>query len=85
MKSTYAKDKAWDKAIYVGRPSKWCNPFEIGRDGTRAECIVKFRAYVKAHPELVEEAKKELKGKNLVCWCVPQNCHALIWLEIANG
>jgi Domain of unknown function (DUF4326) len=25
--------------VYVGRPSKWGNPFAIGRDGTRDEVI----------------------------------------------
>jgi len=24
---------------YIGRPSKWGNPFEIGKDGTRDEVI----------------------------------------------
>jgi hypothetical protein len=27
--------------VYVGRPSKWGNPFVIGRDGTRDEVIAK--------------------------------------------
>ena len=30
--------------IYVGRPSKWGNPFVIGRDGSRDEVIAKYRA-----------------------------------------
>ena len=28
--------------VYIGRPSKWGNPFEIGKDGTREEVIEKF-------------------------------------------
>ena len=28
--------------IYIGRPSKWGNPFIIGRDGTRKEVIDKY-------------------------------------------
>lgn len=36
------------------------------------------------HPELVELAKKELKGKDLVCWCAPKLCHGDVLLEIAN-
>jgi hypothetical protein len=27
------KHSAADR-VYVGRPSKWCNPFVIGKDGT---------------------------------------------------
>jgi len=32
--------------IYVGRPSKWGNPFVIGRDGSRDEVIAKYRAWI---------------------------------------
>jgi len=38
--------------IYIGRPSKWDNPFVIGRDGSRKEVIAKYRAWVVAHPTL---------------------------------
>lgn len=31
--------------IYCGRPSIYGNPFEIGRDGTRNEVIVKYIDY----------------------------------------
>ena len=30
--------------VYIGRPSKWGNPFVIGRDGARADVIAKYRA-----------------------------------------
>jgi len=73
-------------AVYVGRPSKWANPYKIGRDGNRAEVIAKFRyEHLPQHPELVEAAKKELRDKDLVCWCAPEACHGDIWLEIANA
>jgi hypothetical protein len=69
--------------VYIGRPSKWGNPFEIGRDGTRYEVIEKYREYVKtAFTE--EEIVKELKGKVLGCWCAPENCHGDVLAEIAN-
>ncbi|MFM7243676.1 MAG: DUF4326 domain-containing protein, partial [Planctomycetaceae bacterium] len=29
----HCKRSAYD--VYIGRPSKWGNPFEIGRDGDR--------------------------------------------------
>ena len=34
---------------------------------------------------LVLKIKHELKGKDLVCWCAPQPCHADVLLEIANS
>ena len=42
-----------DGAVYVGRGSKWGNPFVIGKDGTRDEVI---KMYVGIQiPHLVDE------------------------------
>ena len=68
----------------MGRPTKWGNPFVIGRDGTRQEVVEKYRAMVLSRPEMVAAAKKELAGKDLICWCAPYACHADILIEIAN-
>ena len=70
--------------VYIGRPSKFGNPFEIGKDGDREEVIRKYKEWILNQPELVEDAKRELKGKDLVCWCAPLACHGDILLEIAN-
>lgn len=32
--------------VYIGRPGKWGNPFVIGRDGSRAEVIAKYRTWL---------------------------------------
>jgi len=69
--------------IYVGRPSKWGNPFVIGRDGTRLEVIAKYRAWIAQQPALLA-ALGELRGKDLVCWCAPDPCHAEVLIELAN-
>ena len=37
--------------LYTGRPSKWGNPFVIGRDGSRADVIAKYRAWIVTQPE----------------------------------
>lgn len=78
-------DKIPPDAIYVGRPSKWGNPFTAGVDGTREEVIKRYRHF------LIEEGYngsvvdvRELKGKDLVCWCAPLPCHADVLLEVAN-
>ncbi len=70
--------------VYVGRPSKWGNPFVIGRDGTRAEVIEKYRHWLLGQPSLLT-ALGELRGKDLACWCAPLACHADVLLELANG
>jgi hypothetical protein len=91
--------KVWNKrdpnvpkdAIYVGRPTKWGNPFVIGKDSSydpvkmdRNSVIVHYCYWIKDHPEIEEAAKSELRGKDLVCWCAPLPCHADILLELAN-
>lgn len=71
-------------AVFIGRPSKWGNPFVIGKDGDRRTVILKFEKYLLERPELMEEARRELKGKDLVCYCSPSPCHGDVLLRIAN-
>lgn len=72
--------------VYVGRPSKWGNPFRLYRDGTRAEIIAKYEAWIQ-EPEQAHliEALPELRGKVLGCWCAPKACHADVLVRLANG
>lgn len=72
-------------AVYIGRPSRWGNPFAIGRDGSRAEVIEKYRALICADPALQEAAKRELRGRDLVCFCSPATCHGDVLLSVANA
>lgn len=79
-----------DDAIYIGRSSKFGNPYHMREDGgdhSRAESIsryrVWFRAKVQTDPEF-REAVEELRGETLGCWCRPSPCHGDIiveWLE----
>lgn len=72
--------------VYIGRPSKWGNPFVIGRDGFRKDVIDKHKWWLlNERPDLVEAAKIELRGKNLICFCSPLACHGDVLLEIANS
>lgn len=81
-------------AVYVGRPTKWGNPYKIGQafpggrfsaPMTRALVIEAYEIYLWKHPTLRRDAKVELAGKDLVCWCAPQACHADVLLRVANG
>jgi hypothetical protein len=104
--------KVWNKrdpncpkdAVYVGRPSKWGNPYKIGgtydkipymlssgaiaqatfANITRVQSIILFRIF--AHNKLIDEPGwiDALRGKDLVCWCAPLDCHADVLLELAN-
>jgi len=71
--------------IYIGRPSKWGNPFVIGRDGNREQVIEKYREYILGNQALLAAAKSELKGKVLGCWCAPQGCHGDVLAELAES
>lgn len=74
------RDKVPPGAVYVGRPSKWGNPFKVGRDGSREEVITKYRAWL----PMSGLDLSELRDKDLVCWCAPLPCHADVLIEIAN-
>lgn len=69
--------------VYIGRPSKWGNPFEIGKDGTRAQVIAKYEEWIRNNPELLEQIS-ELEGKTLACWCKPKPCHGDVLVKILN-
>lgn len=75
--------KQYNYDIYIGRPSKWGNPFIIGPDGTRAEVVAKHRAWLVTQPHLLASLH-ELRGKTLGCWCAPQPCHGDTLAELAN-
>lgn len=48
--------------------------------------VVAFRHHYTIDRGFCERVRKELKGKNLACWCKPDSpCHADVLLEIANG
>jgi hypothetical protein len=70
--------------VYIGRPSKWGNPFEIGKDGTRKEVIDKYRDYILSNSDLLE-ALPELEGKTLGCWCPPKPCHGDVLVELLEN
>ena len=77
----HCKNKPYD--IYIGRPSKWGNPFPLNNESERLEVIDKYRRWVINQPELMA-ALPELKGKVLGCWCAPKPCHGDVLVELAN-
>ena len=72
-------------AVYCGRPSVWGNPFPAKDGITRSDAIQRFEIWFMAQPELIARAKRELKGKDLICWCAPKRCHCDILLREANS
>jgi hypothetical protein len=77
--------------VYIGRPSKWGNPYSH-KDGTlaefkvdtRKEAIDKYEGYLLQNGDLINSIH-ELKGKTLGCWCKPKRCHGDILAKYANN
>ena len=69
--------------VYIGRGSKWGNPFIIGKHGNREEVIKKYQEWIMTQPQLLADLH-ELKGKTLCCFCKPQSCHGDILAKLTN-
>jgi len=79
--------------VYIGRPSKWGNPYTHIQDRdtkaefvveTREEAIAKYKEWILTQPELLKELPK-LKDQVLGCWCSPKSCHGDILVELINN
>src|SRR5512134_2394141 len=63
------------------------NPFVVGLDGSRDQCIARFKRYFWKRVNQDTEfraAVKALAGKRVGCFCKPQSCHLDVvkaWLE----
>ncbi|RDJ35281.1 MAG: DUF4326 domain-containing protein [Crenarchaeota archaeon] len=75
----HCKKESYD--VYIGRPSKWGNPFVVGRDGNREEVIVQYEKWILTQTHLLN-ALHELKGKVLGCWCSPKACHGDVLVRL---
>lgn len=69
--------------VFIGRPSKWGNPFVIGADGTRKEVIEKYEEWLLGQPELLADLH-ELRDKSLGCFCHPKACHGDVLIKYIN-
>lgn len=72
--------------VFIGRPSKFGNPFKIGRDGTREQVITKFGAWARLRVKTDStwaEHVKSLAGKTLGCYCAPLACHGDVLRKLA--
>jgi uncharacterized protein DUF4326 len=95
-----SRAKGWrmpEGAIYVGRPSKWGNPFHPGalvwvrtewievRDIEHAIKLFKNAMQRRLIWPIEQRALTKLRGHDLACWCpLDQPCHADVLLDLAN-
>jgi hypothetical protein len=85
------KDKDF---VYIGRKnikygffynSKWSNPFVIGINGNRQECLKQYADLLLRRVMVDDNFKKELMSldnKVLGCWCKPDDCHGDVIVEL---
>ena len=74
--------------VYVGRGSKWGNPFSVREHGrAKAYALFSHRLRNDRLKISVNDVRKELRGRNLACWCGKSEiwCHGNVLLEIANS
>lgn len=69
--------------VYIGRGSKWGNPYRIGPDGSRDDCLNGYFEYLLHSPRLIM-CLPELQGKRLGCFCKPSQCHGDILAALAD-
>ena len=110
----------WKKpegAVYVGRGTRWGNPWAIAETNTgtgwtvnwagsrdqtpgvlRTEvpandrrdahvlAVEMYENWLYAQPQLLERARQDLAGRDLMCWCAESlPCHAEVLLRVANS
>ncbi len=93
MKTNVVHCKKEQFDVYIGRGSKWGNPFTHKKKtsaeyivGSRDEAVNAYELYLTqgAGQHLLKDIRKELKGKTLGCWCSPQACHGDILAKFAD-
>jgi len=92
MKVVHFKREPHD--VYIGRPSKWGNPFTHIADkktaakyivASREEAVQKYKEWIlEGEGQWLLEHLHELEGKTLGCWCAPKLCHGNALIEIIN-
>lgn len=90
------RTKGWrlpENTVCVDRSTKWGNPFKVNNKPDSMGIVMSPEFCIKMYEQFLiwdapydeEDIKKELKGKNLACFCpLDQPCHADVLLEIAN-
>lgn len=78
--------------VYIGRPSKWGNPFTHKKSNIidtnsedREDSIKKYEEWIRyGEGKYLLEQLHELEGKILGCWCKPKKCHGDILIKLLN-
>lgn len=69
--------------VYIGRPSKWGNPFHLKAEVSRHNVLENYRYWISGNKKLLLDLH-ELDNKVLGCWCAPRLCHGNILAELVD-
>ena len=72
--------------VRVDRRTRWGNPYVVGRDGSRARVIARYRRHLWRRirdGEIDLHELAALDGCDLACWCAPLPCHAEVLARAA--
>ncbi len=64
--------------VYIGRGSRWGNPFRMHKEEDRNLVVSQYRIYLFEQlqsGEVTPEDLLALDGKRLGCYCAPRACH----------
>jgi len=80
--------KKYPYDVYIGRGSKWGNPFVISSTKTRQQVVDEYRVWIMTQPELLNSLH-ELYNKRLGCWCKQKPdddilCHGDVLKELVE-
>lgn len=88
------RTKGWRmpaNTVYVGRPSKWGNPYAIrgpyatNSVRTKEEAIQEYEIWLRERLTFQSDFLDELQGKDLACWCpLDKPCHADVLLKLLD-
>ena len=68
---------------YIGRPTRWGNPFVIGKDGTREEVIRKYESMLRENIYLMSAMNETFQDDSILgCYCAPLACHGDVIIKV---
>lgn len=70
--------------VKIDRNTDWGNPFEMPADGDRETVCENYAAHYLPYKASLLKKIPALKGKVLVCWCYPEQCHGDHLAMLAN-
>lgn len=81
----------WGNPFKVGERYGWAEPDSAEVEGPftpikdAAEAVSVYRSWLEDQHDLIDAARRELRGRDLACWCKSgEPCHADVLLKISN-